>query len=154
MVSNPASRYGKFLPFWHIQKVFRRIDTFGTSLPAFNIQGDSKLNTALGGVFTVCIFMCTIAYTVIKSIHLASGHNPVINIYTETNYYSSTDKVNLSETGFRLAFSVEGFIDQIAKTDTSYVKWFVRLTGTTDGEEFEKVLSYHKCTDDDWKDFS
>lgn len=105
-------------------------------------------------MFTVCIFICTIAYTVIKSIHLASGHNPVINIYTETNYYSSSDKVNLNESGFRMAFTVEGYLDQIAKRDPKFVKWFVRLVGKKDGEDFEKILPYHKCTDEDWKDFN
>ena len=53
-----------------------------------------------------------------------------------------------------MAFTVEGYLDRIAKTDPKYVKWFVRLVGTTDGEDFEKVLPYHKCTDEDWKDFN
>ena len=149
-----GSGYGRPQPVWHIRNVFKRFDTFGIEMPGFNVQGQTKMNTAIGGVFTVFIMFATIAYSAVKSIHLASGHNPVINVFTETNYYSAEDVVNLSESGFRMAFTVEGFVDQLAKRDPRYVKWFVRLVGTLDGEEFETVIPHHVCTDEDWKGFN
>ena len=53
-----------------------------------------------------------------------------------------------------MAFTVEGFVDQLAKRDPRYVKWIVRLVGTQDGQEIETVLPHHDCTDEDFKDFN
>lgn len=40
------------------------------------------------------------------------------------------------------------------KDDHRYVKYVARLFTIVDGEQFERVLSYHKCTAEDWDSFS
>ena len=57
--------------------------------------------------------------------------------------------MNLSRSGFRFAWSVEGSYDQKRRDDPRYVKYIVRLEGSKDGEKYEKILPYHNCTEAD-----
>ena len=61
---------------------------------------------------------------------------------------------NLSEMGFIFAFTIENYIDRRARDDPAYVKYIVRLYTETDGVKSERLLSYHKCNDNDWKKFA
>jgi len=56
--------------------------------------------------------------------------------------------------GFRFAFTVEGRLDVEVKDDPTFVKYVVRVLTYTDGQESEKLLSYHKCNETDWNDFA
>ena len=50
-----------------------------------------------------------------------------------------------------MAFSVEGYLDSENKNDPSYVKWIVRIYGKANGKEYEKLLPYYKCTEEDYE---
>ena len=39
------------------------------------------------------------------------------------------------------------------KLDPRYNKYLVRLDGAKDGIDFEKILSYHKCKEEDYDEF-
>ena len=92
-----------------------------------------------------------LAYTMIKTQHLVSGANPVISSTIIPEHYSPLEKFYLRDAGVRVAFSVEGFIDRQNKNDPRYVKWLVRLFGTNQGIEYEKILPYHECTEADYQ---
>ena len=51
----------------------------------------------------------------------------------------------------RFAFGIEGFLDKQPKDDPRYVKGFARFMGNKDGEGYEKLIPYHKCTKDDFE---
>ena len=54
---------------------------------------------------------------------------------------------------YRFAFTLEGFLDGEVKDSSKYVKYLVRARGTRDGVQYEKLLPYHKCTEEDWSQF-
>ena len=62
--------------------------------------------------------------------------------------------IDLKEHDISIAFSVEGFLDGEVKDDPAYVKYLVRLYGKQDGEEYERILDYHKCTSDELDNFA
>ena len=37
--------------------------------------------------------------------------------------------------------------------DPRFVKYMVRIYGIKDGVEYEKMIPYHKCTEEDWAQF-
>ena len=63
--------------------------------------------------------------------------------------------INLNELHFRFAFSVEAVYteDYKMKNDPRYVKYIVSTFGKRNGIFFEKVLSFHKCNDNDYDQF-
>ena len=100
------------------------------------------------------IMSLTLIYSSIKLVHLFSGKNPIINNLTIPAFYSAYDKVQLDDINFRMAFTVEGFLERKMRDDPRYVKWFVRLLGVREGKDYEKMLELRKCTEDDYADFS
>ena len=53
-----------------------------------------------------------------------------------------------------MAFGVDGYLDGELKDDPRYVKYFVRVVGKSEGKDYDKVLPFHKCNDQDWVKFS
>ena len=58
--------------------------------------------------------------------------------------------LNINERNFRIAFAVEGFSTNDLKYDHRYVKWIFRMFGKKDGKSYEKLISHHICTDEDY----
>ena len=63
--------------------VLQRFDIFGQTLPTFNIDGKEKVNTIIGGFFTVIIFTIVLLYGITKFIHLESKNNPNVGSFTK-----------------------------------------------------------------------
>ena len=61
-----SSSARKNQPWWHIRNVFKNLDMFGKEVPAFNISGEQRVNTAIGGVFSTFIVVTAITYGTIK----------------------------------------------------------------------------------------
>ena len=59
----------------------------------------------------------------------------------------------MNQIGFKLAFSVESYFNAEMKADPKYVKYIVRIYGLRNGIEFQEMIPFHKCTDDDYNDF-
>ena len=129
-------------------------DIFGKEVPGFNIKGQVHMSTVVGGVMTFLLLTLSFAYALIKILHLANATNPVMSELSLPEHYSSLDKYYLAENNFKMAFSVEGYLDRENKNDPRYVKWFVRTVSITDGVQSEKVLPYHECTEKDYAEFS
>ena len=145
-----ASGFGQNRPSWHIFNHLTNIDSFGKQVPGFNIKGSSSIGTVIGGFVTVIVLSLTLLYATVKTMHLIGKENPVMSSLTIPSYYNSTDRYYLNEANFRMAFSVEGYLDQEVKNDPEYVKWFVRLFGVKDSVEYEKIIPHHKCTEEDY----
>ena len=69
--------------------MLRNLDRFGKEVPAFNVDGETKINTVVGGILTALIFMTGFLYAGIKLDHLLSRDDPIIN-HTEI-----TDEIRL-----------------------------------------------------------
>lgn len=61
--------------------------------------------------------------------------------------------ITLNDINYRVAFGVFGYLDGELKNDPRYVKWIIRHRGTKNGVNFEKILPYHKCDYNDFKEF-
>ena len=62
--------------------------------------------------------------------------------------------VNLNEQNYRFAFTVESYKSpRQQKNDPRYVKYLVRVIGNRNGKEFQRVLSYHNCTNEEFNEF-
>lgn len=133
--------------------VLERFDIFGQALPTFNLNGKGKVNTIAGGFLTVIILGVVLAYGTTKMIQLESKANPNISSYLKEAAFDYTDMIDLNEENFRIAFAVEGFRSKDLKIDPKYVKWIFRTYGKKDGKEFERLLPYHRCTDEDYAEF-
>ena len=121
---------------WTLNKFIQRIDIFGTDLPMFNLKGESKVFTLVGGVFTVIIVCIWLVYATIKFEHMITKHNPLISEVNEQNFFDYETRLNLQQIGFKMAFSIEGYLDSKTKDDERYVKILVRIYGKEEGEEF------------------
>lgn len=64
------------------------------------------------------------------------------------------ETVTLKEINFRMAFTLENYLTQETTNDPRYIRWIVRMYGRNNGEWYEDILPFHKCTEEDFKEFS
>ena len=107
----------------------------------------------MGGTLTILIWIIVLAYGTTKFFQLLTKANPNVSSYVVPDAFDFTDELNLNENNFRIAFAVEGARSKDLKIDPKYVKWIVRTYGKKDGKEFEKILPYHRCTNEDIAEF-
>ena len=55
-----------------------RLDIFGESVPAFNIDGEAEIKTSMGAVSSILIFMLTFTFGLIKFQNLLNRKNPSV----------------------------------------------------------------------------
>ena len=53
----------------------------------------------------------------------------MISEILEPNFFDYQTKLDLTRIGFKMAFSVEGYLDSELKDDPRYVKYIVRIYG-------------------------
>ena len=83
-----------------------------------------------------------------------SKQNPSISeTVKEGDYTSEAEKISFRDIDRRFAFSVHDFLTGVDKLDPRYNKYIVRLEGSIDDVRYEKILSYHKCNDEDYAEF-
>ena len=64
---------------WHIKNVFKSIDSFGKEVPSFNLRGQEKVNTLVGGFVSFFVLIVIFLYANLKLTQLITGANPVIS---------------------------------------------------------------------------
>mgnify|MGYP001626560797 CR=1 FL=1 len=107
---------------------------FGAKVPTFNIEGKTQVLTVSGGILTALLSVVFLGYAAIKLTHLIAKKNPLIAELKENNFYDFNTRVNLNEIGYKMAFTVEGYLDNKIKDDPKYVKLFARMVYITDGK--------------------
>ena len=73
----------------------RSLDNFGKSVPAFNIKGESSVNTVVGGFLTFAIMTLTLGYATAGIIDLINREDPVINENAFKDYYTINSELFL-----------------------------------------------------------
>ena len=76
---------------------------------------------------------------------------PFLQEFKVSEHYDKTDKLDLNEINYRIAFSFEGENDRKLKNDPRYVKILARAVRRVDNVLSETVLGFHKCTSKDWE---
>ena len=64
---------------WHVMTFLRKLDKFGQPIPAFNLKGEDKVKTSLGGLLTAAIMTTVLGYAIMKMYDLIVGADPIIN---------------------------------------------------------------------------
>ena len=107
----------------------RSLDNFGQNIPAFNIKGDSSVNTLVGGFLTFAIMTLTLSYATAGMIDLINKEDPIINENVVKDYYTVSNGKSLDLKQANQAFAIE-IIDYETgsyEIDPSYVRiiaWF------------------------------
>lgn len=70
-----------------IPGLLERIDSFGQPLAAFNIGGQSTVNTTTGGILTLALATIVLTYSSIKLLQLIDKHNPNVSEVLELDFY-------------------------------------------------------------------
>ena len=63
---------------WDAKNYIRGLDSFAKEVPAFNIHGQSQVQTLVGGCLTVLIMILTFSYATSKMIDLSQKKDPFI----------------------------------------------------------------------------
>ena len=87
----------KTKPHWHATNVISGLDHFAKELPAFNVKGETKVNTFIGGFISLVIMTVTLGYAIGSWIELVERSNPIINESFIANYYGHSDEFNLNQ---------------------------------------------------------
>ena len=59
--------------------------------------------------------------------------------------------LNLFKQNFRFAITVENYLEPRKQIrDPRYVKYLFRIYNKRKGKEFQRILPYHECTDEDY----
>jgi len=129
------------------------LDGFGKELPAFNLRGETRITTVVGGLATLCVVVLTFSYAALKMIELAAGKNPTINDSKIDGFFATSETVNFNEINWNMAFSIENMESRDAINDPRYVKWIVRLYEKHGEVLSERLLPFHSCTAEDYEKF-
>ena len=132
---------------WSVERVFRSMDLFGKDVPAFNINGDPKFKSVLGGGLTFILFCIIFFFSVNTFQQMIDRQYPSIQYSEIQQHFNGTHKLSLNEANYRIAFTFEGELDKKIKNDEKFVKILVRVNRKTDGVISETVVNYHKCTE-------
>ena len=72
---------------WRAVNFVRDMDNFGKEVPAFNIGGETHVNTVPGGLMNLLILGLTLGYAITKFYELHTGSAPSISSTTVSDYY-------------------------------------------------------------------
>ena len=71
------------------------------------------------------------------------------------NEFLPDEKFKISDTNFKVAFTIEGITDRQRKDDPRYVKQYVRYFGEDKNAVRNfKLIEFHECTDSDYELFN
>ena len=73
------------------------------------MKGSDKVNTIVGGFFTLILFLIVFMYGLLKFLDIITKPNPVINFFFKKEGMEGV-KLNLNEHNYRVAFSVESYL--------------------------------------------
>jgi len=77
----------------------------------------------------------------------------LISQATIEDFFQPNEVLNSSESGFKIAFGVESYVDRVSKDDPEYVEWVVSLISSTSGVKQQTPLRIHKCNEQDYQSF-
>ena len=89
--------------------MFRSLDNFGSSIPAFNLKGKDKVTTIAGGLLTSMILTLTLAYAVQNLFAVFERSDPTINENEIAKFYNNDYGLNIRESNMRFAISYHAY---------------------------------------------
>lgn len=133
------------------------MDSFSETVPQFNINGETHVNTFCGGVVTFLILMAALAYAANNAIELVDPVSPQINKGVVAKYFSNTreEATLLRESNFKLAFTLNDYYSGEPINDPRYIRWeAVHFYIDADFSRHYKTLPFHECNETDYAQFN
>ena len=118
------------------------------------MKGESEVRTNIGGISTILVILMVLSYALNKLVILIDRKDVSITEHRDISVYPLTKTVNVNEIGFRMAFTVENYLDNKLINDPRYVKWYLRMYAKRNGEWYQEMLPYHTCTQADFDSFA
>ena len=78
---------------------------FGEDVPAFNIDGQKKVNTIFGGTVTFIFLLIIGFFAAVKLISVLEKEYPTVSSNYQRDYYSATEELSLNKAKYRFAFA-------------------------------------------------
>ena len=75
----PTSKQSQSKPHWHVKNVIREQDSFAKEVPSFTMDGQSKVNTTIGGLLSLAILTLTFLYATDTFIKMSEGSDPTVS---------------------------------------------------------------------------
>ena len=122
-------------------------------VPGFTLKGQDSISTPAGGFFTLFLLILIIFYGAHKSDMLLNKLNPIVNKITQPEAIDDQEVINIGQSNFRFAFTLENIYRTDIKNDPAFMRWRVRHYGRKDGVKFQNILPIHNCTADDLAQF-
>ena len=129
-----GSHYGQQKPWWLLSNFMKRIDMFGKEMPSFTLKGETHVGTYYGGFVTLIIFVLTLCFAGLKAVILVNRTNPNISHVRENTHFNGSEKINLNEINYRLAYIIENYDDRKTKNDKKYIKYIASLWTEINGK--------------------
>ena len=77
-----------------------------------------------------------------------------MNSFYQENFFENKEGIDLVKRNVKIAFTIEDtYGKKTQKNDPRYVKWFAKLGGVLEGKTVERMIPFHKCTDEDYDSF-
>jgi hypothetical protein len=137
---------------------FDRWDMFSTPMPHFNIEGNKKVGTSIGCIFSVLMISLCLAYGGTRGIFFITKSRPLISSYTLTGHRENDEKVNMGKHNFQVAFDLKKIVQGGEDThidDSNFVEWLaIYENKDKNGEHHDVTVPTHKCNHDDYKRFN
>ena len=110
---------------WNAQNALIKFDNFGIDIPAFNLNGEKKVKTLVGGFVTVALLCILLIFSVNSFVEMIDRKYPIVQDIKIEDHFTSDDKLNLNKIGHHFAFTFEGR-NGTRLDDPKYVKILVR----------------------------
>ena len=65
-----------------------------------------------GGICTTILTVIVLVYSTIKLVQMVDKHNPNVSEIYELDFYNFEEVVELKNIGYRIAFSIENYLDR------------------------------------------
>ena len=65
----------------NLSEEFKKMDYFGRSLPNFNIKGNERRNSIVGGFISLVLLTLVLMYSTLKFSHLILKKGPTVSSY-------------------------------------------------------------------------
>ena len=104
-------------------KTLKKIDIFGAPIPALNLRGERRVNTAVGSMVSILVFTTTLLFGLLKLQHLIEKKNPTIMVVNSP--LNANETFDTGSNDFMMAFAVSDFNELSDKmlSNPRYVRW-------------------------------
>ena len=125
---------------------------FSKPVQAFNLGGKNEVQTWSGTVCSLCIYVLTFAFGLLKLQHLIEYKNPTLMSSTEL-LETSEETYSLDSDEFMMAFALQKYGGEILRYDPRYVRWIIRTWEREDDESTFTFYPLHQCSDEEVSNF-